>query len=193
MPIDIEHLSGGFPFSPLNLPRDDILKAIEAKFPTYERASTLCEQYIQHAAWWIRPVGHDQIYEELLPAAYHQHSSDTPTGADRDSEKDISNMDPHDVAVLLMVFAMGSTGSLTTSPLGEGELYLHLARAALCLQPVLEFPSVAAVQAICLMASFDMIPRRAKSLEPASKTVSFATMLAVNVSSQTPPFMIRAD
>ncbi|KAL5480214.1 hypothetical protein ACEPAI_1484 [Sanghuangporus weigelae] len=180
--VEIEHLSGGYPFSPLHLPKDDIQSTIQAHLPTYERALDLCGQYIQYAAWWIRPVGYDHIHEELLPAVYQRQRRGAPAGVEFESELDSAEMDPHDLAVLLMVLAMGSTGGLLTNPCSEGELYLHLTRAALCLKPVLEFPSIAAVQAICLMASFDMIPRRKRSLEPASKSVSFAMMLAVNVS-----------
>ncbi|OCB87780.1 hypothetical protein A7U60_g5103 [Sanghuangporus baumii] len=181
LPVEIEHLSGAFPFSLLYLPKEDIQRTIQAHLPTYERALDLCGQYIQYAAWWIRPVGYDHIYEELLPAAYRRQTRGTQAGFESESKIDSAKMDSHDLAVLLMVLAMGSAGGLLTNPCSEGEIYLRLARAALCLKPVLEFPSIAAVQAICLMASFDMIPRRKRSLEPASKSVSFAMMLAVNI------------
>ncbi|KAL5480241.1 hypothetical protein ACEPAI_1511 [Sanghuangporus weigelae] len=45
-------------------------------------------------------------------------------------------MDPHDLAALLMVFAVGTAGDFTLSPSSEeAELYFRLANAALALRP----------------------------------------------------------
>lgn len=63
---------------------------------------------------------------------------------------------PHDLAVVFMVFAVGALVDLNQEPYNaEAEHYYQLAKAAVCLQNVLETPELTTIQALHLMSIYN--------------------------------------
>ena len=78
---------------------------------------------------------------------------------------------------------MQASSNLTLPPHNvEAEHYQQLARATLGLKSVFDCVNLATVQAVCLLASYDVISGRKNSLESAWKIMSFGFSLAVTVS-----------
>lgn len=188
LPASVSYLSRTFPFTPLFLPAQEIQAYIEEKLPSYLRASSLVEAYLENLSWFFRPVDREQITEELIPDIYRRRRQ-TP-GSDQSSpgssESSVSSassaIDPHALALLLAVFACGATADLTLPPWNdEADLYYHLARTALSLKPVFEGASLHAVQAIALLGSYELFSCRKGDLEGTWKMMSFALSLAASI------------
>lgn len=65
-----------------------------------------------------------------------------------------------------MIFAVGAAAELTNPSFNtEGELYRHLARAALGLKCIFDHTSLSAIQTICLMGCYDVITARNGNFE----------------------------
>lgn len=148
---------------------------IEAHLPPYERASALVEAYLQNLSWSLCTVDRQQLYEELLPALYKRKPSEVSLTEDR--------IHPHDLALILTVFAVGAAGDLTLK-LGNDEAlyYEHLARAALGISSILSSASLSAVQATCLLGYITVYTARKSSLEEAWRIISLGMSLASSVS-----------
>ncbi|KAH8113174.1 hypothetical protein DFH11DRAFT_1511062 [Phellopilus nigrolimitatus] len=181
LPFQVSHLSRSFPFGPRYLPKLEIQQLIEMRLPLSNRASSLCESYLESISWWIRPIDRSQLLEELMPTVYGNRRASSSMHASGSSEGQ-KKTDPHDLAALLMVFAIGAVGDFTLSPNNEeAELYYHLSRSALCLNPVFDGASLASVQTIALMGAYDMFSFRKKSLESTWKVLNFGMTLATSV------------
>lgn len=179
--------------------------AIEAQLPSRERASALVEAFQQNMTWFYRPVSRKQMLEELVPKAYGHAGATRVRGRrkgngkrkvgrvsaqgefdEQDDHEDgelEQRMDLHDLALLLCVFAVGAVFDLTLPPLNpEAERYRHLARAALGLKSVFDSTSFTAVQAVILLANYDLISGRKDSLETAWKIMGLGLTLGMSVS-----------
>jgi hypothetical protein len=101
----------------------------------------MAESYMENAAWVFRSVTRHQLINEMLPSIYGKglaYPSDDYNG-------------PHDLALLFSIFALGSVLDVSLSNQiaeSEGEHFNQLALAALCLQPVLEKPSLVTIQTL---------------------------------------------
>lgn len=174
----LQQASQMWPFTPMYLTRGQFKEQLIAQLPTWERANSLCEAWLENLSWFHRPVKRSQIFEDLLPAAYRRTKSGTVSIT---VEEEI---DVHDLALLFSVFACGATADLTLPVWNsEAETFQQLARAALGLRSVFDASSITAAQAICMLGSFDIISGRKNSLESAWKTTSFSFMLALSVRS----------
>ena len=128
-------------------PTGAVQDMIGSHLPTWERACSLCETYLEQAAWLFHAVSPVQLMDEMLPAFYKKAVPDP-------SEDDYSG--PHDLALLFLVFAVGALVDLTQEPSNaEAEHYHQIARAAICLQPVLERPSLVTIQALHLLSIYN--------------------------------------
>ncbi|TCD68014.1 hypothetical protein EIP91_011625 [Steccherinum ochraceum] len=171
--------SSAFPFTPVG-PANAVLEIIEGHLPTWERACHLSEAYIEHAAWLFRGVSKEQLLLEMLPSVYRRP---LPDGA---AVKDDYN-GPHDYALLYLIFAIGALLDLNQEPYNaEGEHYHQLARAALCLQPVLEKPSSVTIQALHLLSIYNGLAGNEvsggeTSLETTWSLVTFAAQLSHSI------------
>lgn len=167
-----------WPFNqiPHPLTKSELRSCINSHLPSWERASALIEAHFEIFAWYFSVVDRAQVVEELLPRIYKRQSS---------AEKGVSaEVDMHELALLLMVFACGAAGDLTLTACNEeGELYQQLARAALGLQPVLEEASLATVQAIGLLAVYSMLTGHGNTLETMWRTMGLGMVIANCVSS----------
>lgn len=183
-PPEIADLARTWPFAPLYLPKEDIQAMIEARLPSYERATSLCEAYLENLSWFFRPIERKQIMEELLPLHYKRRRAGA-SGSSSGKEEDYANapIDLHELALMLMVFACGAAGDLTLPPYNdEAETYHQLARTALSLKSVFDGASLSAVQAICMLGAYEIFSGRRNSLETAWKLLTLGFSMATSVS-----------
>ncbi|KAI0766122.1 fungal-specific transcription factor domain-containing protein [Trametes elegans] len=144
LPGEITRFSNAFPFTPMG-PPSSVMELIESHLPPYERACQLAESYFTHAAWLFRGVPRRQLFDEMIP---HFYKSPPPEDASPPSSEYNS---PHDLALLLLCFAIGALVDLKQQPYNsEAEHYSQLAQAALALQSVLANPTLVTIQALHL-------------------------------------------
>lgn len=151
-----------------------MLRLIEAHLPSWERASALCEAYLENLSWFFRPVDREQIVEELIPSVYKNRRSHAAS---------LEELDFHELSALLMVFSVGAVADLTLEPYNdEAEKFFHLSRAAISLKPIFDGSSFAGVQAVALMGAYDLFACRKPSLEGSWNMLNLAMLLAGSVS-----------
>ncbi|KIK99256.1 hypothetical protein PAXRUDRAFT_822949 [Paxillus rubicundulus Ve08.2h10] len=147
----------------------EILDSLYNLLPPYPRATTLCETYLENAAWIFRPISREELIDEILAPVY----------AFAGDRKKITEVSPHTVAVLYMVFAHGALTDLTLPPYNaEAENYFHLSRVALSLQSVFDLPTTQTLQAICLMAYYHSNSGRRCTIDSAWSMIALANKLA---------------
>ncbi|KAI0311789.1 fungal-specific transcription factor domain-containing protein [Amylostereum chailletii] len=138
LPSNITRFSHAFPFTPMG-PTDTVYSHILSYLPPIDLALQICETYLQNAGWLFRGVSRQQLMDEMIPAIYKLRPAFPP--------EDYSG--PHDLALLMSILSVGRIVDLTLSAAtaeAEGEHYNQLAMAALCLQPVMEKPSMITIQ-----------------------------------------------
>jgi hypothetical protein len=171
--------SQSFPFTPMG-PAAAVQEVIEGHLPTLERALYLAETYLDQAAWLFRGIGRLQLIEEMLPVFYKKSISYSP-----ENLEDYSG--PHDLALLFMVFAIGALVDLRQDPANpEAEHYHQIARAAICLQPVLEKPSLVTIQTLHLLSIYNAmssneVGSNETSMETTWSLITLATHLSQTV------------
>ncbi|KAL5483077.1 hypothetical protein ACEPAI_8306 [Sanghuangporus weigelae] len=186
LPAPISYLSKTFPFTPLYLPTHEIQGYIEEKLPSYERASSLTEAYLENLSWFFRPVEREQIMGELIPIVYKKRRSTFSRNGSNGSQSGTPGLDsptdPHVLALLLAVFAAGAVADLTLPPWNdEADLYYHLARTALSLKPVFEGAGLHAVQAISIIGAYDLFACRKNAPEGSWKILTFSLSIAASI------------
>jgi hypothetical protein len=128
----------------------DALAILYSFLPPQPRAWSLCETYYEHAAWFFNPIKRDELINDILSPVYKSLKAQRDSGMD--STPQIS---PHQLAVLYIVFALGTLTDLTLPPLhSEAKTYFHLSKAALSCRSVLDSPEVSTVRALTLMAAY---------------------------------------
>lgn len=165
------YTGNAWPFAHVFSNKDEVMALIMGQLPSRERASALCEAFLQNVCRHCGMVTRAQLVEELLPSVYRRNpdSLKKPAG-------------PHDMALMLVIFALGAAGDLTQpANNNECELYKQLAKVALGLQSVFSFVSLSTVQAVALLANVDLASSRKFTLEEAWKVFSFALLLGKSV------------
>ncbi|KAA1470033.1 hypothetical protein DENSPDRAFT_928581 [Dentipellis sp. KUC8613] len=175
IPAPAARFSHAFPFTPVG-PAAAVLALVRAQLPPWAEARRTAEVYLQNASWLFRSMSRAQLVEELLPAVYGRSASAGESPGDGNAnasgdgnENEHANGDesanpnanvngngddyagPHALALLLYVLAVGRLVDLSlahTDAEAQGEHWHQLARAALCVQPVLERPSMLTIQAL---------------------------------------------
>lgn len=177
MPVELAHLCKLFPLSLVPLgPSNHFQDMLHSLLPRYERATALVEAYLENISWFFKPVGRDQIMEELIPAAYKKRpavgSSTVPT-----------RIDCHDLALLLAVFALGAVSDLTQPPANsEGELYRYCCLAALSLKSIFDHTTLACIQATSIIANYEQFACRSATPSGSFKMMNLSCTLALHVS-----------
>ncbi|KAL5482658.1 hypothetical protein ACEPAI_9252 [Sanghuangporus weigelae] len=162
-----------FPFSPLYLPTQEIRERTQEKLPSFERASALVEAYLENTSWFVKTVDREQIMEELLPLFYKKRSSSSGN----------VQADPHSLTLLFAIFACGAVADLTLPPWNEeADLYYRLAWMGFSLRSIFDGTSLQTIQALAIIASYDIFSCRRNSLEGTCKMISYSMSLAVSVS-----------
>lgn len=160
---------------PPNSKKDEVLETINANMPSFERAYSLAETYLENFSWVLRVVQRDQLFNELLPTQYKRlsHAQEDPNA---------SEMTAHELALLLAVFASGSLADLTLPPFNdEAEQYYQMALAALSVTPVLGSPTLSAIQALSILGAYNAHSGRTFSLDLSGSFFSLAAHLGVCV------------
>lgn len=179
-----------FPFSTTDVSTSELLELIESYLPSVERATALCEAYLEHCSWVLQPVDREQLFSELLPVVYRRRTPQSGAGSADDSNTNSpsgsgvsstseSILHPDELALLLMVFAIGALTDLTLPPYNdEAEQYYQLGRTALGLAEIFEQPSLLAVQGVILMAGYMSLSGRRYTLDAAVITLKLAAVIA---------------
>lgn len=182
MPQELRMFSQAFPFSPVG-PVATVREMIESHLPTLDRARYLAQTYLEQAAWLFRSVSEEQLMDELLPVYY----SNDPIKLSEETKGD------HGLSLLLLVFAVGALVDLQQEPSSpEAEHYHQLARAAICLQPVLEKPSLITIQAIHLLSIYNAMSGNELSAKETSMETTWSLLsLAAHLSQTVRNFYIH--
>lgn len=89
---------------------DEAMDLMFSHLPIEPRGWSLCETYLEHAAWAFQPLKRDEIIDELLSPIYKaqkRRASGSTTAPD---------ISPHRLAALFLVFAVGALVDLTLEP-----------------------------------------------------------------------------
>ncbi|KAK7679489.1 hypothetical protein QCA50_017543 [Cerrena zonata] len=145
LPSEIPWLNHTFPVSSTNSQSvKDVQGSLMVLLPEVEKARRLAELYFRHAAWMYTPIPETEFYQTVFCYVYYQPPS-----------ADVEIIHPHGLAVLFLVFALGSLLDLEQEYLhAEASQYYQLGRAALSLDSVLESQSIPAIQALLLMSHY---------------------------------------
>lgn len=140
---DLAVLSQGFPFSPVRN-SDDTYDVIRDHLPVWDQALMLTSAYFGQFSWIFHGVAREQI-DEILPVIYRKQSAPST---------DDDHTGPHDLALLFVVLAIGS---LVDGERGaeQAARFHQVSKAAICLQSVLEKPSIVTVQCLHLMSVYN--------------------------------------
>ncbi|TFK48372.1 hypothetical protein OE88DRAFT_518683 [Heliocybe sulcata] len=175
LPAEMMRFSASFPFTPLG-PPPAVLDLIDTYLPPWERAMELCDIYLEGAAWLFHAIPRVQLMDELLPAIYKR-----PSARDWDGS---CSAGAHDYALLFTVFSVGTLVDLRHGPRdAEAEHYFQIASAAVCVEAVLERPSLVTVQAVHLMSIYNaMSPDgRDTRMETTWQLVALGARLALSI------------
>ncbi|GJJ12360.1 hypothetical protein Clacol_006601 [Clathrus columnatus] len=137
-------LSALFPF-----PNEAVSATVEeflSFIPPYSRAQFLVQSYFDNGAWSVDPVHKEDFLAQVLNETYPNE------------EPSIAKIASDRLSCLFMVFAVGAFFDFE-QPLvpSEAENYYILARAALCVQPIYDYPTVYAIQSMTLMMWFQTL------------------------------------
>ncbi|KAI5992271.1 fungal-specific transcription factor domain-containing protein [Pisolithus orientalis] len=173
LPHKIEMFIPAFPFKPADstLSVEDLVNDC---LPTWERACVLRDAYFEQASWLFQSVSHAQISEELLPAYYMNGARHVTTAGNN----------PHLLGLLFLVLAIGALLDPNQEPrTSEAARYHQVAHAAICLQSVMEKPSLETIQALHLLSIYNALSGnefagKETSMETSWSLVTLAAHLA---------------
>lgn len=170
---EIIQLSTSFPFG-ADINPDAALDVLYSYLPERPRAWALCETYLEQAAWTFTPIKRDEIINDILAPTYRTFKA-KQTG----EATGLSSVSPHKLAVLYLIFALGTLVDLTLPPYSkDAEKYYHLSRACLSLRSIFDSPEVATVQTIILMASYHGMAGKRYTMDSAWAITSLGAKVA---------------
>lgn len=147
----IQDLPFLFPFSSKSQLDLHALELLENSFPSQARAFELCRKYLDHAAYFFRPIKDHELFEEMLPSVYNSMSQNhlSTNGVD------VNVSYTQSLATIFFILALGTLLDLTLTPYNaEAERYYELGRASLSLHPVYDSPNFESVRSVGLMATY---------------------------------------
>ncbi|EIN14557.1 hypothetical protein PUNSTDRAFT_30245, partial [Punctularia strigosozonata HHB-11173 SS5] len=181
LPPDIAHYSSSLPLALGPLPPMSFQDMIRRYLPHWERARELADIYEEYEIWFFQAVTRRQLEEQLLPMFYVEAPRSTTS---------LPRPGPHDLcsqrAVVFVVFCLGAifdrNRPAPPERNAESELYYHLSRAALNLQPILEHPSsLSTVQTFSTLAIYQALTCDDNAIEGLWANMGLATKLAQSV------------
>ncbi|KAI6096910.1 hypothetical protein EDD16DRAFT_1499936 [Pisolithus croceorrhizus] len=176
LPQEIEDFTPAFPFKPAHSTLN-VETLVNKYLPSWERARYLSEVYFEQATSLFQSVPRDYILLELLPA-YYVNNVPHVTQAEK----------PHQLSLLFLIFATAALLDPNQKPGSvEPESYHKVARAAICLQSVMEKPSLETIQALHLLSVYNAVSGnelagKETSTETSWSLVTLAAHLAHTVS-----------
>lgn len=121
-----------------------------AALPPNPRAWSLCEIFLEFFSWNCQLVRREDLIEDFLTPVYKAKKESEESTYEANTQ-----ISPHKLAFLFLVFAQGALMDLTLPAYNEeAERYHHYARAALALRSLIDRPTVETVQSIALMAHY---------------------------------------
>ncbi|KXN83717.1 hypothetical protein AN958_00859 [Leucoagaricus sp. SymC.cos] len=170
---EISQLSAIFPFG-AETSSDAVLDKLFSYLPEQPRAWALCETYLQQAAWSFNPIKRDELINDILAPTYRAlkaRQAGQSTG--------FPNISSHKLAVLYLIFALGTLVDLTLPPYSkDAEMYHNLSRASLSLRSIFDSPELATVQAIMLMAVYHQMSGKRYTLDSSWSLLSLGAKVA---------------
>ncbi|KAI5992555.1 hypothetical protein EDC04DRAFT_2586961 [Pisolithus marmoratus] len=176
LPQEIEIFSRSLPFKPAHSTLN-VENLVNDYLPTWERARYLIDVYLDQAISLYQNVSKDDILSELLPA-YYTNGVPHVTQAKNN---------PHRLSLLFLIFAFGALLNPNQEPgVTEAERYHQLARAAICLQSVMDKPSLETIQTLHLLSIYNSLSGnelagKETSMETSCSLVALAAQLAHTV------------
>ena len=132
-----------FLFPPRDANPTGLYETVVESLPAWERANSLVNSYFGLMGWFCHGICREHI-NELLAAVYGKQSGHLN-----------SDYGPHDVSLLLMVFAIGSLAEVEKQFCQDADQLHQLSRIALSQQSLLEKPSLVTAQTIHLMSIYN--------------------------------------
>jgi len=154
---------------------EPVREMIRSYLPPIPRAVALCETFLKSLSWMFQIVSRQQVVDHLIPSIYRPRvDSLEPPG-----------YGPHDLALLLIVLAIGALVDPALPPYNaEAQHYYRLARAALCLHSVFAKRSVVTIKVLHLMSVYNGMSGIESNLENCYSLLNFAGQVALQVGSQ---------
>ncbi|KAG7098726.1 hypothetical protein E1B28_000639 [Marasmius oreades] len=149
---EVAQLSYSFPFGggTWNVPHS--LRLILSFLPPKLRAWSLCETYLAQGTITTKVVLRDELIDEILTPVYRYVES---FASNEDQDEEAIPVSPHRLAILYLVFALGSLWDLTIPPYSvEAENFFELGRACLSLRNVFGSLEIGTVQALALASLY---------------------------------------
>ena len=176
LPGELGPFYHAFPLAPpIGVPRTHARELIESYLPSWERAEELCRIFLNHMSWMFEIVTYQQLTEDLMPPFYWRGRTpsdvDTPEGG------------PHELGLLMIVFAVGALVDLALPPYNEeAQRYHILARAALALRPLMEKASLSTIKTLHLISIFNGMSGKESNMANTYTILNLASRIAQRVS-----------
>lgn len=147
---------------------------IYSNLPCWEHALSICEVYLENAAWHLHTVPRRQLIDDILPVVYQRKAPDEECAGS------------HYLALIMGILAVGRFVDirLTMAQSEEESIrYDGLAKAALSLQPVMEKSNIITIQALRIISIYNaMSGSELSGGELSMETTWSLTGLAVRLS-----------
>lgn len=182
------HTSDSFSFVPgeveEGLSRADVLRSIEARLPSYQRACIYVEAYLTHVAWFSRLITREQIVEEIIPIIYKRGAPGASSASGRLQGRDCNDVIyVHRLALFFAIMACSAAVEMSLpANSAEAAVYYALARTSVSLRSVFQGTSLESVQTAVLLAHYQFYSCQTCTFEPAWKMLIFAMTLGLSVS-----------
>ncbi|KAH7928331.1 hypothetical protein BV22DRAFT_1005131 [Leucogyrophana mollusca] len=172
LPAEINIFYQSFPFTPSGYPTEPVQDMIESYMPSILRATSLCETFLESLSWMFHIISRQYVIGELMPAVYNRLGNPSKQ----------RTYGPHDLALLLMLMAIGALVDPSLPAYNEEAQHYHrLARSALCLQPVFVKRSVTTIKVLHLMSVYNGMSGMESNLENSYSLLNFAGQVALQV------------
>lgn len=165
--------------------KKEILQELEAQMPSYDHALNLIDAHYKYQGGMCRPVLREQLVSEILPRIYDAAwKRANPSDVDADSS-DYSDepLYAHQLAVFYAMLACGATANMCP-PVHDQDAsrYEQLARMALAIGAIIENTTLEVVQAVALLADYQVFANIPMGFEQIWKIFTFAIILGMDVS-----------
>ncbi|TFK50007.1 hypothetical protein OE88DRAFT_1661491 [Heliocybe sulcata] len=173
---ELQRLLGRYPMDLLGKPNDEVLELAWNELPPQTRAWSLCETYFEHASWFYSACTRDEVVNDVMAPVYKMVKDRTHPDF---NSGHLSSIDPHVIAVLYFVFAIGALMDLTLPAYNsEAERYFRLGRAALSLRSVVDSPIIETVQAMGLMGAYHGLDGQRYTMDSSWSLCALSSKLA---------------
>ncbi|KAF8506318.1 fungal-specific transcription factor domain-containing protein [Gautieria morchelliformis] len=133
-------------FSSLHDCKETVIERLQQCLPSSTVASSLVEIYFDHGAWLYNSISMSRFFDEVYNPVYASESG----------QNTLSDITPHNTALLFIVFALGSFLS-NDNDTDTTEHYHQLARTAMSCDAILVDPTMPAIRTLMLMAYYHLL------------------------------------